>query len=203
MKLIIFYLASPAASHPSSNREIFKYSKELSAFSAWPSAWAESKLSELLSGSKTGEHTPNERSHALSDDHLHSDDKECSLSFDVGNLKNLEEFYSYKGNNRLHLTGVNAHRKDVVFKTLARSIRRYLWFVFSKTYDTKLLGKFKKSKVFKEFVWEFYNKNIKAKSPTALSLDEDQEESVWFYIGTMMTKDHLFPDESNYIFLIR
>ena len=190
--------------HNEEENILFRHNKEFSAFTLWSPQWTEKGLAEQLSGSKTGEHTlsPNDFSQAISEDHCQSsfqeDFKECNCLLNETNSKELEEFYSYKGNNRLHLTGVNAHRKDVVFKTLVRSIRRYLWFVFSKMYNIKLLGKFKKSKVFKEFVCDFYQKNIKWNSKTALTLSSDEEEGVCFYIGTMMTKDHLFPDDSNF-----
>ena len=182
-----------------------KYNKESSAFSPWSVQEPEKGFTEQWSITKSDENSPNEFSHAFSDEKWQPDFKEtCKEKNDLEeeDIKELDGVYSYKGNNWIHSAGVNAHRKDVVFKTLVRSIRRYLWFVFTKTYDTKLLGKYKKSKIFKEYVTEFYLKNIKNKSNTALDLNKDEENSVLFYIGTMMSKDYWFPDESKIKFLL-
>ena len=58
------------------------------------------------------------------------------------------------------------------------------------------LGDSENLKFFKEFVLEFYDKNIKWNSETALKLSSDDEDDVWYFLGTMITKDYTFPDVS-------
>ena len=42
---------------------------------------------------------------------------------------------NYKGHKHMNEKGKNAERRDVAYKTFIRSIRRYLWELFSKKYE--------------------------------------------------------------------
>lgn len=152
---------------------------------------ANRKISELC---QTDSSQESSEVHSEKQDAKEETPKEYRFDCEGIEADEYEELHSYKGNNRFHTAGANAHRKDVVFKTLVRSIRRYLWHVFKKNFDIERLGRFKKSQVFEDYVCEFYEKNIKSKSETAMSLSANDEADVCYFIGTMATKDYTFPD---------
>ena len=43
--------------------------------------------------------------------------------------------------------GVNAERRDVLYKSLIRATRRYLWTMFEKEFDTSLMPIYKPSEL--------------------------------------------------------
>ena len=64
---------------------------------------------------------------------------------------------NYKGQKNDYCKGTFAERVDVVYKTLLRSVKRYLWDLFLSQFDIKTItDKPKSSKIFRQMLEEFY-----------------------------------------------
>ena len=67
---------------------------------------------------------------------------------------------AYKGQKNMFKRGKNAERYDVLNKNFIRAVRRYMWELFKKEFDTSLLQK-KPSELYRQYVIKFYDKYFK------------------------------------------
>ena len=103
---------------------------------------------------------------------------------------------NYKGHKHMNEKGKNAERRDVAYKTFLRSVRRYLWELFSKKYDIRKLNGRNRSLFFKEFVTDFYNENFKSCALATLTLNEEKEENLKFVLSILLSEKNSFPSKT-------
>ena len=83
--------------------------------------------------------------------------KETQESPKKGDEVNL----NYKGNKHYRGKGTNAERIDILYKNFLRSIRRYLWHMFTSEYDIKQIKGWKQSReAYIKYLKEFYEKHF-------------------------------------------
>lgn len=66
-----------------------------------------------------------------------------------------------EGKNNQSQKGVNSQRFDVLYKTLFRSMRMYLWETLVKSYDIPAANSEGSSLAFTQYVTEFYNSHFR------------------------------------------
>ena len=65
---------------------------------------------------------------------------------------------TYRGHKHMFVKGVNAERRDVLYKSFIRALRRYLWTMFDKDFDFSQNATSKTSAEYKQNVKIFYEK---------------------------------------------
>ena len=65
---------------------------------------------------------------------------------------------SYREQKNMFTKGVNAERRDVLYKSFIRATRRYLWTMFGNEFDISLIPLRKPSEIYKKNVRTFYQK---------------------------------------------
>lgn len=90
-------------------------------------------------------------------------------------------------------TSKSVRRNDLVLRSLLRSIRRYLWSLFTK--DHKLPNPRKRFvPSFRQDIEEFYLKHFKSKSKVAQSLSPEEQEGVCFCLSSFLTSKHTYSE---------
>ena len=104
---------------------------------------------------------------------------------------------SYRGQKNFTDKGINAERRDVLYKTFTRTIRRYLSSMFEKEF--KLFHKIRKSdsELFKQKINEFYNKYFREWAKSQMNFNEKEQESLWFTLSVLITNKVSFPNKSD------
>ena len=104
---------------------------------------------------------------------------------------------SYRGQKNFTEKGINAERRDVLYKTFTRTIRRYLSSMFEK--DFKLFHKIRKSdsELFKQKINEFYSKYFREWAKSQMNFNEKEQESLWFTLSVLITNKVSFPNKSD------
>lgn len=117
----------------------------------------------------------------------HHSTKDSSCETQEVNLK-------YKGQKNSYTKGTFAERVDVLYKTLIRSIRRYLWDLFCQDHNPKEINdRAKASSVFKQKLTEFSTKYFQ---DYLQSNDPEQTEIFLENLATFMTNKFWIPDNS-------
>lgn len=94
---------------------------------------------------------------------------------------------NYRGQKNHISKGVNAGRKDVQVKTLLRSVRRYLWEIFTDSYDTSGYKKNLSCPTFRKDVEAFCQTHFSEVTPSTKA----DAEMVVQYISSLLTNKHV------------
>lgn len=84
-------------------------------------------------------------------------------------------------------------RRDIVQKTLLRSIRRYFWALFASEFDTKK-QKLRYSHTYASQLRSFYTKFLKSHSQVAQNLTFEEEDLVIFWFSCLITNKFTYYD---------
>ena len=103
---------------------------------------------------------------------------------------------AYKGQKHLQPKGIHSERKDVLYKSLIRAVRRYLWSMFAKEFDISKIPLLKPSELYKQFVKEFYQKHLKEYACQSIKESCDKEDSIWLVLGVILSKKYSFPNKT-------
>ena len=98
----------------------------------------------------------------------------------------------YKGNKTDIEKGAYSERRDILHKNLIRSIRRFFWNQFKSEFDVKAFGKKKHSELYEKSVKEFYQKFLKSKTEIGASLNEEEDEKVWFWFSVIVSTNFYY-----------
>lgn len=91
----------------------------------------------------------------------------------------------YRGKRKTATKGTNAERYDVVYKTLLRSLRRYLWNIFTATYfiDEK---KKNKPKNYNDCLISFYDNVLKPEDGQEADISDKQKKMIIYTLNSLM-----------------
>ena len=87
------------------------------------------------------------------------------------------------------------NRYDVLYKTFIRAVRRYLWMLFEKEFDTSLLRN-KTSQLYREYVIKFYDKYFKQYSSNEIA-EAGCLSNIYFILGLLQSNKYSFPNKNN------
>ena len=103
----------------------------------------------------------------------------------------------YTGNKNRYKKGTFAERIDVVYKTLLRSTRRYVWALFTSEFNIKSITDRKRSShIFKNMVEKFYGKHYKEFHHQIKDVTEEDEEIFLENLATFLTKNYWVPENT-------
>ena len=110
----------------------------------------------------------------------------------------LEEInLTYRGHKHMFVKGVNAERRDVLYKNFIRALRRYLWTMFDRDFDFSQNATSKTSAEFKQNVKIFYEKYFRPFANEEITSNDVIEEEVCFIISTILSKKYSFKYKSD------
>ena len=126
--------------------------------------------------------------------------KQLLISKPVENSKKLDMVVenvnlSYRGQKNMFKRGKYAERYDVLSKNFIRGVRRYLWELFEKEFDTSLLQK-NVSELYRQYVVKFYDKYFKQHASHEVS-ETSNWDSIYFILGLLLSNKYSFPNKSN------
>lgn len=111
-------------------------------------------------------------------------------------IESSEVNLKYKGQKNSFSKGTYAERVDVVYKTLLRSIRRYLWEIFTQEHNPKeIKDRAKSSQTFKGMLTEFSSRYFQS-ALQQVSESEDSEQLFLENLASFMTNKFWIPDNS-------
>lgn len=97
--------------------------------------------------------------------------------------KNEQVAIRYRGQKNNYLNGANAHRVDVLFKTLIRSLRRYLNEKLTQEYTLPKPKSKSSSANYTECLTKFYAKDFKPFADAEGCIGADEERTLILYLG--------------------
>ena len=103
---------------------------------------------------------------------------------------------AYRGQKHLHPKGIHSERKDVLYKSFIRAVRRYLWSMFVKEFDISKISLPKPSELYKQYVKEFYQKHLKEYASQSIKESWNKEDSIWLVLGVVLSKTYTFPNKT-------
>ena len=133
---------------------------------------------------------------------LNEDEDRLFVCNSSGTPKNDNTFaeevnLAYRGQKHLQPKGMHSERKDVLYKSLIRAVRRYLWSMFEKEFDISKIPLPKPSELYKQFVKRFYQKHLQEYACQSIKESCDKEDSIWFVLGVVLSKIYTFPNKTN------
>ena len=119
-----------------------------------------------------------------------SKSSEALKSADLG----IEEVnLTYRGHKHMFTKGLNAERRDVLYKSFIRATRRYLWTMFENEFDISLMPVNKPSDVYRKNVRSLYEKFFRSFASNQITSSEETEEEICFIIATILSNKYSFP----------
>lgn len=114
----------------------------------------------------------------------------------IGELKSNVKL-TYRGNKCTTDKGKHSERRDVLYKTFIRTIRRYLCNMFEDEFRD--FSKIKKtdSDLFKRNVTTFYEKYFKDWATFQMDASEDEHEHFCYILGVLITSKVSFPSKTD------
>ena len=97
---------------------------------------------------------------------------------------------NYRGNKHMFNKGKYSERRDVLYKTLMRTVRRFLWEMFESEAELHTFCQKKRSNEFYDALKKFYEKHVKCRSVSCSLLTQEQEEEQIMYLGVLMTNSY-------------
>ena len=130
----------------------------------------------------------------------------CDESKDEGSLQeSLKESQSqdqeniklnYKGHKHMNDKGRNAERRDVAYKTFIRSVRRYLWEIFTKQFGKEFMKNDNWAQLYSDFVTQFYNEHFKPHVAVHMNMNAKEEENMIFILKILISDKYSFYTKS-------
>ena len=102
---------------------------------------------------------------------------------------------AYRGQKNMFKRGKYAERYDVLSKNFVRGVRRYLWELFEKEFDTSLLPN-KSSELYKQYVVKFYDKYFKQYGSREIT-ESIKWGNIYFILGLLLSNKYSFPNKSD------
>ena len=103
---------------------------------------------------------------------------------------------TYRGQKNMFTKGVNAERRDVLYKSLIRATRRYLWAMFENEFDIFQIPANKPSDLYKQNVRSLYEKFFRSFTSDEIISNEEKEEEICFVIATILSNKYSFPNKT-------
>ena len=104
---------------------------------------------------------------------------------------------TYKGQKHMSTKGVNSERRDVLYKSLMRATRRYLWNLFENEFDISQMPVNKPSEIYKQNVRSLYEKFFfRSFANDEIISNEEKEEDICFVIATILSNKYSFPNKT-------
>lgn len=133
-------------------------------------------------------------------------DESDNLSYTPLNSKWSEELESeqtkpavnlhYRGQKNLFSKGKYSERRDVIYKTLMRSLRRFLLELFLTEAEFQTFSKKKSSIEYYDELSRFYLKHVKSRSSSCILLSQEQEAQQIMYLGALITSKCTWPNKT-------
>ena len=92
--------------------------------------------------------------------------------------------------------GSHAERRDVLYKTFVRSVRRYLSSTLEKEFASFKQEKKLTSALYKQLVIDFYNKYLKETATTKMNLSLKDQERLCFLLSILIANKVSFPSKT-------
>ena len=102
---------------------------------------------------------------------------------------------NYKGHKHMNDKGRNAERRDVAYKTFIRSVRRYLWEIFTKQFGKEFMKDDNWAQLYSDFVTQFYNEHFKPHVAVHMNMNTKEEENLIFILKILISDNKLLYDE--------
>lgn len=109
--------------------------------------------------------------------------------FEVQPINTKSPQITYRGKRKSVREGMNSKRFDVVYKTLIRSLRRYLWSRFLEFSATHQNLGILADRNYSDIFDSFYNSEFKIKVDWLRSLDYEQEHQTKYALSLFMTTE--------------
>ena len=91
--------------------------------------------------------------------------------------------------------GRNAERRDVAYKTFIRSVRRYLWEIFTKQFGKEFMKNDNWAQFYSDFVTQFYNEHFKPHVAVHMNMNAKEEENLIFILKILISDNKFLYDE--------